>query len=132
MADKKIPGPAYIIIGAGMILMSVVVGLNTDSIEKFSIFILIGAVFIVIGFLKIISKEKKSAETHHKRHEVHHERARAHAAKHALPAHHHEQHQKTAHPAHHAQHSQVVRCASCGVKIHPLFKWCPNCGQKLK
>jgi hypothetical protein len=135
MVDKKIPGPAFIIIGSAMVLMSVFV-----DIEKLSVFVLVGAVFILIGFFKIIMKEKRSAPKHraHHAHKPSHHPAEhkapsahpshpAHKAGHKTPA----QHKQGA-SSHHVQHKQVVRCSSCGVKIHPLFKWCPNCGQKLK
>jgi len=140
-SDVKIPASVWIIVGAGMILMSVFVGLNADNIEKFTLFILAGAVFIVYGFFRILMKEKKEAkklyhpQPHHAEHHV------AHPAEHHKPAHPHAEHpHKPAHPAHPAQQAHaaqsaqphVVRCSNCGVKLHHMFKFCPNCGQRLK
>jgi ABC-type nickel/cobalt efflux system permease component RcnA len=130
MSEFKIPGPVFIIVGAGMMLMSVFIGIKSGIIEKFALFIFVGAVFIVIGFFKVLLKEKRTAELH-----AHHAE-HPHHAQHPAPAHaaprqgahpHHAQHPQ--HAQH--QHSQVVRCSGCGVKLHPLFKFCPNCGQKL-
>lgn len=144
MSDRKIPAPAYIIIGAAMILMSVFIDL-----EKLTLFVLVGAVFIVIGFFKILMKEKKSAEYHAMRRadqqkQAHHASHANQQAAHRQPQHAQQAHHPAAqHPAQHVSHAQhpqhlhtsqstTVRCSSCGVKVHPLFKWCPNCGQKLK
>lgn len=115
MAKKEIPGAVHIVVGAAMVLMSVFI----DPV-KLSLFILAGAVIIVWGFFKIISREKRVSQMHRTHHQ-------------AQAKHHHQQAQHSAHhkPSH-VQHTQVTRCASCGVKIHPLFKWCPNCGHKLK
>ena len=133
---KKLPPVAFIVIGAGMILMSVLVGIREDNIEKFALFILAGAVLIVYGFFRFIVREKKQAK--HLHHAAHH------------PAHHPAHHaahkpaakQQAKHPAKHAAHAHkaqphktpthVHRCANCGVKLHPLFKFCPNCGQRMK
>jgi uncharacterized OB-fold protein len=30
-----------------------------------------------------------------------------------------------------AHHKTILRCSSCGTKLHPLFKFCPKCGQKM-
>jgi len=129
MSDKKIPGPVYLIIGAAMILMSVFI-----DPEKLLLFILAGAVVLVIGFLKILFGEKK--QVHHVvHHPVEHPTT-------PMP-HHTPQHKQSLHqqPAHHqqpnAQYHPVhttttISCSNCGVKLHPLFKFCPNCGQKLK
>ena len=128
MTDKNIPGSVWIIIGAGVMLMSLIVGLKSDRLESFYLFILAGAVFIVVGFFKIILKDTKHAKRHvHKTH---------HAAQHpAKPHTHHAPVQKkpaSKHVAHHTKHVQVMRCSNCGVKLHSMFKFCPNCGQKLK
>jgi hypothetical protein len=121
MSDKKIPGPVYLIIGAAMILMSVFI-----DPEKLLFFILVGAVLVVVGFLKILMREKKKVN-----HAVHHP-----AEHHATPMPHHTpEHKQSLHqqPAHHAVHTTTtISCSNCGVKLHPLFKFCPNCGQKLK
>lgn len=150
MSEKKIPAPVYIVIGAGVMLMSVFL--------KLYFFVFVGAVFIVVGFFKILIKEKKGGEAHRlalraraeerAANQGHtHARAQhpAHAGAHPSQGH-NNQHAASAHPshqhpvhnpqAHHAssqvQHSQVFRCSSCGVKLHPMFKFCPSCGQKLK
>jgi ABC-type nickel/cobalt efflux system permease component RcnA len=135
MADKKIPGAVYIIIGSAMILMSVFI-----DIEKLTLFILTGSVLIVIGFIKILMKEKKGSESMHRRAEHQATHPGVHHVQH--PAHHPQQAHVTHNPAHHPVHhpaahtepqpSQVIRCSSCGVKLHSLFRFCPNCGQKLK
>lgn len=136
-SDVKIPASVWIVVGAGMILMSVFVGINAGNIEKFTIFILAGAVFIVYGFFRILMKEKKEArKLYHP--QPHH--AEYHKPVHPRAEH---QHKPAAHPhspAHPAQHTHaaqsaqphVVRCSNCGVKLHHMFKFCPNCGQKLK
>jgi ABC-type nickel/cobalt efflux system permease component RcnA len=125
MTQKKIPASVFIIVGAGMILMSVFVGINMQDIAKFSLFIFAGAIFILIGFFKIIIKQQKEAK--HPHHRAHHP---AHKAKHKphKPAHKHHPHAK--HPT--AHHTQIIRCSNCHVKLHHMFKFCPNCGQKLK
>lgn len=161
-SDVKIPASVWIIVGAGMILMSVFVGVQQDSIEKFTLFILAGAVFIVFGFFKILLKEKKDAkrargpQPHHaehhtasKPHVTHPHRqvskppAAPHASRHHKPA---DQSHRSHHAAgphgksgassssssHHHGREHVTRCSNCGVKLHHLFKFCPNCGQKLK
>ncbi len=137
MSDKKIPGAVFIIVGSAMVLMSVFI-----DMEKLAMFILAGAVFIVVGFIKIlIVLDEKKKHAHHK-HKLHH-------AQHNQAAQHkHVQHQNQQKSQHHqnAQHStttkkdyenktqttSIVRCSQCGVKLHHLFKFCPNCGQKLK
>jgi ABC-type nickel/cobalt efflux system permease component RcnA len=128
MSDKKIPGLVYVIVGAAVVLMSVFIGVNSGLLEKFALFIFIGAIFIFVGFFKIIMKDKKSAD-------LRAQHAHPHHAQHPAPQipntpHHHAAHAQ--HQQHHAQHSQVVRCSGCNVKLHPLFKYCPSCGQKLK
>lgn len=121
MAQKKIPSAAYIIIGSAMILMSVFV-----DVQKLAFFVFAGAIFILVGFFKIIMKQQK--ETKHPHH-VHHPAHKP--AKHAVhkPAA-HKPHPHAKHPATHQ--TTIVRCSSCGVKLHHLFKFCPNCGQKMK
>jgi ABC-type nickel/cobalt efflux system permease component RcnA len=137
MSDKSIPGAVFLIIGAGMVLMSAFIDVN-----KLSFFIFVGAVFVVIGFFKILLKLKKEApRAHHhpanpnaaqgqhhpaQQHTQHPQHAAAHHAAHPQ----HAQHQQ--HAQHEVHHNPVIRCASCGVKLHPLFQFCPNCGQKLK
>jgi len=149
MAQKKIPGPVFIIIGAAMVLMSVFI-----DVQKLTLFILAGAVFIVIGFIKILMKleEGRKMAERHARHRAAHPHHAAHpqasnpAHKGTHPAHktgtHHPAHQgahRASHPGakkpdyeHKTQTTHVVRCSQCGVKLHHLFKFCPNCGQKLK
>ena len=130
MPDKKIPGAVYIIIGAGMMLMSFF------DISKLSFFVFVGAIFVVIGFFKILIKVKKEIPqhaTHPAEHAAHHAVQEhpshpAHAATH--PA--HPAHLQAQHPAHAQHHTQSIHCSNCNVKLHPMFKFCPNCGQQLK
>lgn len=122
MAQKKIPASAYIIIGSAMVLMSVFV-----DVEKLAIFVFAGALFILVGFFKVLVKQhKETKHTHHTRHAAHK------PAKHKQPKSAHKPTSHTAAKHHPVHHTTIVRCSSCGVKIHPLFKFCPNCGQKLK
>jgi hypothetical protein len=132
----NIPGPVFIIVGVGAILMSVFI-----DVEKLAFFILVGAVFVVAGFLKIISKEKKNAVKQPQHAAAHHAPGKTvqHAATHTTHPHntHHNIHPNTnqhiQHEGqHNIQHKQTLRCAGCGVKLHSLFKYCPNCGHKLK
>ena len=143
---KKISGPIYIVIGTAMIFMSAFI-----DIHKLLFFVLAGAVFILIGFFKILIKSKEGHKKHH-RHPAHHPHKPAHPQHHHKPGH---PHHPAKHPSHHAAHhkhpahkktqhhtahkhsahhktTSVAKCSSCGVKIHPLFKFCPKCGQKLK
>ncbi|MBU2561685.1 MAG: hypothetical protein KKD17_05275 [Nanoarchaeota archaeon] len=126
MAEKKIPGPVYIVIGAAMVLMSVFI-----DVQKLVVFILVGAVFIVIGFFKIIIKldQRRKEQERHARH-AHHQHA-AHPRP-QRPAAHHPAHTPPANYEQKTETSHVVRCSQCGVKLHHLFKFCPSCGQKLK
>ncbi len=166
MAEKKIPGPAYIIIGSAMVLMSVFI-----DVEKLVLFILVGAVFIVIGFIKILMnleegrkrRDRHAKHPHHRtsHHPSHHTSAKpaskegnegdegktggeskgdsdnSHSPHHSLKqtaAHHEHAAHKPASQDYEKKTTtkQVVRCSQCGVKLHHLFKYCPNCGQKLK
>jgi len=119
----KIPGPAYMIIGAGMVLMSAFI-----NPEKLAFFVFIGALFIVIGVFKIIIKDKKPAVHHVAHHAPHHHQSAVHnqVAAHHVQHVHHAEHPSSVH------HTQVARCSGCGVKLHSMFKFCPNCGQRLK
>lgn len=136
MSDKKIPGPVYVIVGAAVVLMSVFIGVNSGLLEKFALFIFIGAIFIFVGFFKIILKDKKAADLRahhaHPHHVPHPAPPIPQAGVHQQHPHNAQHHQTAAHQQHHIQHSQVVRCSGCNVKLHPLFKFCPNCGQKLR
>ncbi|MFC1741307.1 hypothetical protein ACFL3V_02110 [Nanoarchaeota archaeon] len=128
MTKKQIPGPVHVVIGVAMVVMSAI----ADPI-KLSIFIFAGAVLIVYGFFKIIIKEQKPKK--HKFPQPHPQHAHPHhKTQHPAHKHHHAaQHKQHAqHKAHPTQHTHVVRCASCGVKLHPRFHFCPNCGQKMK
>ncbi|MBW2968199.1 hypothetical protein KY362_06965, partial [Candidatus Woesearchaeota archaeon] len=107
--------------------------------------------------MKVIMREKKETHKHvtqhkHPAHSAHHAQQSHHPAQHphAQHQHPHPQHQHT--PAHHNQKLQapqrhaahqaekakhmkqesVFRCSGCGVKLHPMFRFCPNCGHKLK
>ncbi len=125
----KIPGVAYLIIGAAMVMMSAII----DPL-KLVFFVFVGAVFIVIGFIKILAREKKLKHHpdtyHHVAPHPHH--AAAHTAQHQHASHQHAavQHPAQHHQAAHVQHTSVARCSSCGAKLHHMFKFCPNCGQK--
>jgi hypothetical protein len=130
MSDKKIPGPVYLVVGAAMILMSVFI-----DPEKLLLFILFGAVLLVVGFIKILLREKKKVVHHQVHHAVEGPVQGVHPSQHTTAAAHHAVHpqQSHTHSEHQSTHSTTtMRCASCGVKLHPLFKFCPNCGQKLK
>ncbi|MBN1543940.1 hypothetical protein JW898_00585 [Candidatus Woesearchaeota archaeon] len=142
MGEKRIPGPVYMVIGAAMILMSVFI-----DVQKLVVFILAGAVFIVIGFFKILIKldhDRKEQERHarHAHHpQLHHPAQHQHAqhpAQHQHAQHHAQRHQSQqaqtppANYEHKTETVQVVRCSKCGVKLHHLFKFCPNCGQRLR
>lgn len=126
MAGKKpIPGSYFLISGVAMILMSVFIDVN-----KLMFFILVGAIFVVIGFIKEIMR-KGEEKSGHKRPASHHTSPGAHT--HHKPGE-HPTHPHTTHQTkktEHGTHTTSVRCASCGVKLHPQFKYCPNCGQKL-
>ena len=126
---KPLPPVVYLVIGAAMVLMSVFI-----DAEKLLLFILVGAVFIVIGFIKTVmnaGEEKHKKRRHHRKH-LHHA---AHGQTHKLSP---KDYKQGEHPTHeikktkHGTHMTAARCASCGVKLHPQFKYCPNCGQKLK
>ncbi len=145
--NKPIGGSIYIIIGAAMMLMSVLI-----DPTKLIFFILTGAIFIVVGFFKIIikleegKKEGTKKTVHHSTHQttrqVHmtttanhtnHMRTagqQAHTTQQKQNTHNHTT-EKKEHENIHVHHKQVIRCSNCHVKVHPLFKYCPNCGQKL-
>ncbi len=106
MNVKELSGQLYVVTGSAMLLMSVLI-----DYEKLMLFILAGAVFIVIGFFKLVMK---SGEEKHKQRKANHKT--------------HTTHKRTHHES---AHKQIIRCRNCHVKIHPSFKFCPNCGQKL-
>ena len=136
MAKEIIRGSVFITIGIAVMLMSLFIDLKNGE-NKLTFFVLAGAVIIVIGFLKIISREKKSAPHHAHHAEKSHQHAAQHQSHHrATPNKPHVSHHHTAEshitPKMKSHHTQVIRCAGCGVKLHPLFKFCPNCGHKMK
>jgi len=120
---KPIPGPAWLIIGVAMILMSVMI----DS-ETLLIFILTGAIFVVFGFFKIVIKLEEKNK--HKSAHLQNQGAHKEYAEHAKHRQQHKTEKKKDHQ--HIKHTQIIRCRNCGVKLHPQFRYCPNCGQSLK
>lgn len=110
MKKTEISGQLYVVVGVAMLLMSVFI-----DYEKLMLFILAGAVFIVVGFLKLVIKSGDAKNKIKKTHNAYHEKA------------YYENHQKN----HQSTHEQIIRCRNCHVKVHPLFKFFPNCGHEL-
>lgn len=126
---KPIPGSWFLVVGAAMVLMSVFI-----DVEKLIIFILAGAVFVVIGFFKIIMdlEEGKKKTKHHTKHKTSHHHKVHHSENKSHPTHKTTHHtKKTEHGKEKIKHTESIRCTNCGVKLHPSFKYCPNCGQRL-
>ena len=139
--NQAISGVTYIVIGTAVMLMSVFI-----DYQKLMVFILTGAILILVGFFKSIYHhgEKKHAarKAHRHAHHAEHHTAHKHAG-HGTAGSHHPSHpahpQHNPHTAKHSTHAKtqhikqttVLKCASCGVKLHPKFKFCPNCGQKM-
>jgi len=110
MAQQPIPFWAYLIIGTGVTVTSLIVDMQTES-DKLKLFVYIGIIFFAVGIIKLlfnlifnrgsiniapkVKVEKKLIQQNQ---------------------------QKT---------SVTVACPRCKVKLHPKFKFCPNCGLKL-
>ncbi|RJQ18197.1 hypothetical protein C4573_00560 [Candidatus Woesearchaeota archaeon] len=154
----KIPGIAYLIIGAVIAGYAFFVRAKTESTAML-IFFYIGLLFIAIGGIKLLMQKK--APKHHATHPSHSYNTQQHMHQ-APPAHtQHIQHQQqnTAHhiQPHHAQHThiqqaqqqqnmhvypqhsqqqhmfpQVVVCPVCQGRNPISANFCSRCGKNLK
>ena len=149
MTKTKIPGSAYLIIGAGIVLMSFFI-----NYEKLAFFIVCGAVFILIGFVKVVlklrqsvfqqdsysSKRKNNTRTINNNQAQHPAKSHTH-----VPTHHQSHTQQHSHPQHNSQQhnrshtqqqSQINHTnQSNNVNNHPrnirTRLRCSNCGSIL-
>jgi hypothetical protein len=143
-----IPGWAYLIIGAGMSIMSKYVEKKSPA-SKFTLFFYVGIIFIIIGVFKIIiksvfKKEKNQVQPpHHRAH-------RQNTAKNMNvnpylqnqqpinPQNNQMQHMQGQHHISNATQNQIARqestiipCQSCGTKHYSYANYCMLCGSKL-
>lgn len=134
----SIPGPLLIVIGLGVVLISIYFISVNDS--KLQLFIVAGGIVALYGIAKtlfsgrkkkahkeIISDAKKTQPAHtvHKTYQKH----QSHQANQVHPA--NQTHQPQ--PQHQSHQSpKVYYCPNCGQPLHPDNNYCPGCGQRLR
>ena len=101
----EIPSLAYIIIGAFLVIASLVI-----NPKKLLLFIIVGVIMIIIGILKLMG-EKRTKKSHTPHTAVHHT---------VRPP-----------PTTHHQTRVLKHCPRCGTSGQTQAVYCPRCGTRL-
>lgn len=112
MAQQPIPFWAYLIIGTAVTATSLIVNKQTGS-ANLILFVYIGMIFFGVGIIKLLFNlifNKGSLNIAPK------------VVKTKVG--------KVVNKTN--KNVSVITCPRCKVKLHPKFKFCPNCGLKLK
>ena len=143
MAKEEIPFWVFMIIGVVVTGFSLYVDWSTGT-SNLTIFIYAGIVFFLIGTIKLLLGlifnkgffQKKPAKNQrsnaHNNQQSHNQRINQHRNQQPHNSKLTTQNSSTQNsPAQTTKQLPPVRCPRCKVKVHPKFKYCPNCGLKL-